>query len=304
MDRNLEVEVTCLGRILEGEGKIKSTLEDHEIPSFTEALSQSIGRVEEPNCAACIDGRCTLHQVDGSSPKRRPRKAGASLSSLETAALGSDEHLRVLEEAQSASEIYDYSTRLQHTLGNRVSAHIDCGAAGGPIEHNRSVSHLDQASPTVRLVSSIMAKEAPEHDTTVTIDRVIKRASRFSSLLERVGWQGTDFVEHVSQEDPAAVEVLEMKDDEVHGHSEDAVVVIDGPTDEDGRPHYTLDEEELYRLTGRRVFPVNMEELRRDAAKLTDPAEGLTAGLLYHFGGVYYNLGDGSQPLFVVSVAK
>lgn len=301
-DKELEIEVACLGRVLEGEGKIASTLEDGELEAFGVALKKSIGRVEQPECAACLDGRCRLHQADGSSPRLRPRKAGASLSSLATAGIGSDKHLAELEKCNSAEEVFEYSGQLQRSLGNQESAHVGCGAAGGFIEQSRAVSQLDPAGPTVSLVQNIMSREAPDKDSGRLIERAMKRAGKLAGLLERVGWSGQKFEQHVAAKNPAGVEILETKDDEVHGHAEDAVVIIDGPVDDDGRPLYTLDDEELFRLSGRRVFPVNLAELRRDGAKLADPAEGLVASLLHHLGGVYYKLGDGSHPLFVITI--
>ena len=310
MRTDLKVEVLSLGKVLEGEGSITSTLPETEYESFGSTLRDSIGEVEQADCPACIDGRRCLCQADGSEPKIRPRKAGAGISTL--AMIGMGDRLAInylVDNADKAEDLYEFSGKLQENLGNKESGHYDCGAAKGLIKHIRTVSTLDPNGTISKLVKNILVQEAPDENADELVDDVIEQAAPFAEVLEKCGWDGAKYVDSVADKEPSAVERLEVdKNHPAGGHAEDAVVVVDGPVDTDGRPLLTIDEEELCRRTGRRAFVVNLDELRRDAnflggtSKLS--ARLLAAGLLHHLGGVYKNLGDGSHPLYIVQIAK
>jgi hypothetical protein len=126
-----------------------------------------------------------------------------------------------------------------------------------------------------------------------------------ADVLEQRGWNGDEYVDHVADDNPEAVEILFTKHDAVHGHAEQAVVLVDGPVDQDGRPLHTIDKDLLKKLTGLEAFVINLNELRRDADKLgkseKQKAQLYTAALL-HVAGAYKNLGDGSHPVFVVKI--
>ena len=310
MSNDLQVEVVCLGKVLEGEGKITSTLEKPGYSEFSDALQNSIREVEEADCSACIDGRRCLCQADGSEAKLRPRKAGCDVSTLAMMGMGNKLATNYLADSSKDSEdIFEFSAKLQENLGNKMSGHFDCGAAKGLIKHSRSVSELAPGSQTVELVRTIVSGEAPDEDTVKLTGEVIEQAGPFADVLENCGWNGDQYVQKVAEKEPSTVEKLEVdENDPVGGHAEDAVVVIDGPVDNDGRPQHTIDEEELFKLTGRRAFIVNLNEIRRDATVLGGAsrlsARLFAAGLLHHLGGVYKNLGDGSHPLFLVQISK
>jgi hypothetical protein len=309
MRTDLQVEVECLGKVLEGEGKITSTLPEHEYTSFGEALKQSVVEIDEPDCAACIDGRCVKCLKNNEPGRNRPKKAGGSISTFVMMGIGDKNFQEGLHDtANSPDDLYAAADQLQEFLGNKPGGHIGCGAAGDTEAHTSSVANLKSDSPAVNLTKEAVKAEAPDQDSDEVIDKAISQAAPFTYILQSRRWNGTEYIDRMAAETPEAVEVLETKDDELHGHAEDATVVVDGPVDDDMRPLFTIDKDRLKELTGREVFIVNQNELRRDAHKLgSSPrqiAQLYAASLLYHFGGVYKKLADGSQPLYIVRIAQ
>lgn len=309
MRTNLQVEVECPGKILEGEGKITSTLPEHEYANFAEALKKSLVEIDEPDCAACIDGRCVECLKNGEAGRNRPKKAGGGISSFVMMGIGDKNFQEGLHDtARSPEDLYTAADQIQVFLGNIPGGHIGCGAAGDTAPHVNAVANLKPNSPAITLTKEALKAEAPDQDADEVIHKVLSQAAPFTYILESRRWNGTEYVDRIAAENPEAVEVLKTKNNELHGHAEDAVVVIDGPVDEDLRPLYTLDKDLLKELTGREAFIVNQDELRRDAHKLgSSPrqiAQLYAAALLYHFGGVYKKLGDSSQPLFIVRIAQ
>lgn len=300
---NVEVNVVSLGRVLEGHGKITSTLEDHEIDGFGEKLKTSVARVEQPGCIACGDGRPCLHQADGSPRQIRARIFGAGAAPLAMVGMADESFIETASSIKSQEDLYSVTARLHERLGNEESAHFDCGAAKGLLEHVRTVAELSPDDPNLAVALSVLEKELPEEDTRALAQGVISQTAELAALLQRIDWDGGKYVQHVADKAPANVEVLETKDDEVGGHAEVAVVLVDGPVDEGGHAIYTLDEEKLAQETGRQVFVANLEELRRTARQLGDYPRNLTALILHQICGVYPNLGDGSHPVYVLSVA-
>jgi hypothetical protein len=307
MQEDIKVEVECLGAVLEGEGKIGSTLEIHDYPAFGEALTQSIARIEELDCAACIDGRCVECTKNGGTAKIRSRKAGGSVSTFVMMGMGNRNFLGRLDDtAHSAEDLFSRSAELQEFLGNKQSGHDDCAAAKGAVDHVRGVAQLKDDHPNLQFAKSVVASEYPEQDIELLSENVRNQASGFAYVLDSRRWNGDKYVEKISEEDPDAVEVLRMEDNDVHGHAEDAIVIVDGPVDENLRPLHTIDKDKLKELTGREAFIVNLNELRRDALMLggtqKQRAQLFLSTLLHHAGGAYKNLGNGTHPIYLVQV--
>jgi hypothetical protein len=309
MEEALKVEIECLGKVLEGEGKIKSILEEKDYEAFGSALRESIVAVEEADCAACIDGRCVDCLHNGEPAKIRPRKAGGSLSTFVMMGIGDKNFLDGLEDnAQNAEDLFAASSELQTFLGNKESGHVDCGAAAGAISHVRGVSQLKNGNRNLEFAKDVVAAEFPNQDTESMSDNIRNQAAEFAYVLDSRRWNGEQYVENIAHQDPECVEVLHQKDDEVHGHAEDAIVIIDGLVDGDLRPLHTIYKDKLKELTGHEAFIVNLNELRRDAFKLgsteKQKAQLYLSTLVHHAGGAYPKLGDGSQPVFIVRIAQ
>jgi len=303
MEKTYHVEVINLGKILEGEGHISSTLQEQDYDRVSEALRQSVALIEEPDCAACGDGRCVRHLANGGPGKIRPRKFGASMAPVVMMGLGDKLHLASLEDGES---VYDAATEVQGVLGNKECGHVDCGADTGLIKHIRLIGELKLDSISVNVVRKLMEQESPDTDFDAIASDIIAQAPAYADVLEAQGWHGPEYVNSLANKDGETVEILETDDSPLHGHAEQAVVLIDGPVDGDGRPLHTIDKDKFMELTGLQIFAVNLNELRRDADKLggtaKQKAQLLTAGLLHHIGGVYKDLGDGSHPVFAVKI--
>lgn len=301
MDDTYEIEVVCLGRILEGSGQIKSTMPETEYGSFAEALRQSVVRIEEPNCAACGDGRGVKCLANGQPGKVRPKKFGGSLSPVVMMGLGDRLHLAALQDGES---IYDASEEIAAALGNKQSGHEDCGAAAGLVKHIETLGAQSLDSPNVKAVRSLVEAEWTGQNTDELLRGPINQAPAYAEVLKAQDWIGSDYVDRLSQIDASTVEILDTDAGPTHGHAEQAVVLIDGPLDEDGRPIHTVDKDNLMELTGHQAFFENLNEIRRDANILggtsKQKAEFFSASLLHHVAGVYPNLGDGSQPVFIL----
>jgi len=311
MQKTIKADFECLGKVLEGKGKIHSRLEESEYESFGEALKRSIAKVEEPDCAACIDGRCVNCLRSGDQGKLRPRKAGGSISTFVMMGLGDKNFLNGLEDtAHGSDDLYAVSADLQAFLGNRESGHEDCGAAMGAVIHVREVAQLGSDSPNLKFVKNVVINEFPgQADSFDEItDNVRSQAAGFAYILDSRGWKGEQYVDKLARQDPESVEILQHKDDEVHGHAEDALIIVDGPVDKNLRPIHTIDKDMLKELSGREAFVVNLNELRRDALLLgkteKQKAQLYFSALIYHAGGAYPHLGDGSQPVFIVRIAQ
>jgi hypothetical protein len=306
VEKVLDVEVTCLGKVLEGNGQISSSLEEGDYASFEHGLKQSIAQVEEADCAACIDGRCTNKLKSGEPGKIRPRKAAGSVSTFLMMGLGDRLFLDDLKDNNEGAEgLYATAGALQIYLDNRECGHEDCAAAKGAVKHLRSVAQFEPEGPTTNLIQDLVRADYGDVRTGELVLKSIGQASELADVLEQRGWNGDEYVDHVANDNPEAVEILFTKHDAVHGHAEQAVVLVDGPVDQDGRPLHTIDKDLLKKLTGLEVFVINLNELRRDANKLgkseKQKAQLYTAALL-HVAGAYKNLGDGSHPVFVVKI--
>ncbi len=319
-EREIKVDVSYLGRVGEGEGAITSTLEEDRFGEVAEGLRQSIARVEQDGCTACIDGRCTLHLANSAKGKVRPRKAGASVSPFSMMAIGDPDYLESLRSrVTSPEDFYKEISDLQRHFGRRESGHaglgpdgelvFDCGAAGGLVEQVGAVGQLELDGPIASLVIDFLASHGVgQGEAEEMVSGNIERARSFSEVLAENNWDGKKYVAKVASDDPEAVEVLEYdSQDPLHGHKEQFVALVDGPMDEDG-PLYSVDKDEMKKHTGLEGFVVNVDELRRDAAQGSsnekEEAKLLAASLLYHLGGVYKKLGDGSHPVFYIKVEK
>jgi len=308
MDKALDVKVDILGKVLEGEGKIHSMLEEKDYERVAESLKQSVVEVDEPDCSACIDGRCVRCQKNGEAARNRPKKVGAGIGTFAAVGMSDSLFLETLEDTtENADDVYELVDQLQENLGNKISAHEDCGAAKGLTVHIRSVASLKKDGPTVDLVKSLMQQEAPEQDTGKLVQKPLDLATSFADILDARSWSGQGYIKHAADKNPEGVEELYTKDDGLGGHAEQFVAVIDGPVDDDGRPLHTIDKDKLKELTGLEAFIINLNEMRRDADKLgkteKQKAQIMTAGLMHLLGGAYYNLADDSLPLFVVRVS-
>lgn len=319
-----EAEVHLLDLKLEGYGNIHSNLDPSRYQEYGSVLKECISDVSRDGNTACIDGRCAKCLANGQASPVRPRKAGGSVSPFAMKGIGDPYFTSSIVKSQAVTDqsadnlLFEQFPVLQRMIGRNESGHVsamedgeivyDCGAANGLVKHVINVAELDQDSPAAKLTKLVLEADAttsPEQAEN-HVDSCIATAKVFATVLQKAGWNGQGYVQKVMDENPAGVEVLNAKRDENHGHEEDCIVIIDGPMDDYG-PRYSLDEKKLKELIGGEAFVINLDELRRDAEKMATSLEDernlLAASVLFHAGGVYKSLGDGSHPVFLIKIS-
>lgn len=305
-----QVEVQILGRILEGRGQIKSSLEDSRLPQIAEALKHCARLIEEPYLSSCGDGREVLRLASGRPGRLRTRKFGASVSPFNMGALSNQQFLNGLSRAGSAEELYDACDQTSISIGNQPSGHFDCGAGGGVVDHNRTVSEMEIDSPNGQAVAfmaqtlnpSISQEAAASHMTAIR-----PQAGVWAGIMEAKGWSGARYAARLAERNGDSVEVLQTDESPLHGHAEEFIVLTISDVDQDGRPLMGFDKKEVKKRTGLEYFGVDLSELVRDANYLGQDegsrARPLVAGLAHHVS-VADHLTDGSLPVLLSRIRQ
>lgn len=308
----LQIEVRILGRILEGRGQIKSSLEDRQLPEIAEALKQCAALIQEPDSSSCGDGRQIIHLASGRPARLRPRKFGAALSPFNMRALADPGFLHRLGEASSAEELYEACDQTSIAIGNKPAGHVGCGANGGVIMHNYSVAEMGVDSPngqaTISVAQAIVGPGLSGQAAADYLASIKPQAATFAEIMDKNGWNGADYVDRLAKQDGDSVEILQADDTPLHGHKEEFSVLVISDTDDDGRPLAGLDKAQVKKHIGLEYFGVDLTELARDATRLGKDKDSqnrhLVAGLAHHIGGVAYNLADSSLPVILMRIHK
>ena len=310
MNSEPKIEVTCLGPILEGMGKIHSELEQKDYEMFGEALKQSIAIIEEPGCPACKDGRLCLHHADNTPYTVRARIGGASGAALAMMMLGDRNYLEGLEDTTSSGDdLYKEVNALMTFLKNKPGAHNECGALIGLKDHLSSIANATLTMPNIKVALEIAASIEPVDNMHEVFTRIQRNAAAATSVLEERGWDGAKYTETIRQEYPRGVEELEVDSEHLTGgHKEMAIAIVRSPVDKDMRPIYSISDLKLLELTGEQAFTINQDEITRNAALLSSSrrqkGQLLTASWVHQVAGVAYNLTDGSQPVYIVNIGE
>jgi|GEM_PF-3767748 len=313
------VEIQILGKVLEGHGAIGSELAETDWSAFGEALKQSVDRIQETEYSSCIDGRQTVELANGSPERLRPRKAGGGLAPFAMRGIGSGEFRQELAGVNTRQELFDKIALVNKMIGRRESAHaglmpdgavvFDCGAAGGFVAQTKGLGTLTAENPNAKIVFQLLAPEISRSVEPIPLlSSVSQGAIEFGNILQEKGWDGQAYVEQLMAKDPEAVELLQAKPDEVHGHAEAAVVLVDEEIGEAEEPTVGINKSTLKKLTGHEAFVVNVNEFRRASRLMTSTRDEqirfIISNLLYHTQGVYNSLGDGSHPLFYLKLHR
>lgn len=310
MSTDLKIEVTCLGPILEGKGRIHSELEPNDYEQFGEALKQSVAVIEEPGCPACKDGRLCLHHTDNTPYTVRSRIGGASGAALAMMLLGDRNYLEGLEDTTSSDdELYNEVNALMRFLGNTPGAHNECGALIGLKDHISSIAEASPTTPCVKTALDLAASIKPRDDMDEIFGQIQQNAVDAARLLEKHGWDGAKYTDTLRDEYPGGVEELEIDSEHpARGHQELAIAIVQSPVDKNLRPIYSINDEKLLELTGGQAFTINQDEITRNATLLggnnRQRAQLLAASWLHQVPGVAYNLTDGSQPVYILKIGE
>lgn len=212
-------------------GGIPSSLAEASSEALDEQAEHDLESLVDPtdlSCTACIDGRPTKCNADGSAPEIRLRHAGGTLA-LDTA-LNSD--ASIVDTFDDTMSIGHQTHLVDELIGGR-SAHLGgCGAANGEIIDNRAINE----NPKLLAAAKVLM-EIPEVKDYFGIDysdelgeRVRENAAKTADYLESKGWDGQKYVDGVVSEYPENVEDLEVdeNDHEFHGHRESRIIIVIG----------------------------------------------------------------------------
>lgn len=210
-----------------------------ELNEIAHEQAQKLVAPTDLSCTACIDGRCTLHNADGSPTAIRLRRVGGSASDLGVAL---NAEASVIDTLDSSAPLEDDILAIEQLMGD-PSAHLGgCGGANGEVDDHELI-HTD---PTILAAVKVFmeipqVKEALGVGYSDTLgERVQENAGKSAAFLRAKGWNGQAYVDGVVERNPSGVEVLEVdaEDEKFHGHKEPAVAIILGdetmPLDYDG----------------------------------------------------------------------
>jgi hypothetical protein len=210
-----------------------------ELNEIAHEQAQKLVAPADLRCTACIDGRCTLHNADGTPATTRLRRVGGSASDLGVAL---NAEASIIDTLDSGASLEDDILAVERLMGN-PSAHLGgCGGANGEVDDHELI-HDDLA--ILAAVKVLMEIPQVKEELGVGFDdvlgeRVRANAGKSAAFLREKGWNGQAYVDGVVERNPHGVETLEVDsdDEKYHGHKEPAVAIVLGeetmPLDYDG----------------------------------------------------------------------
>ncbi len=234
----LEDQVLYLGRLddfkLGNENGIPSKLakaSNEELEEYGKLLLERLTTITDIFHLACIDGRCKKCNADGSQPEIRANQVGATgillpvAMNAEADFLGNPEDRSLGENTKLSEDFYG------DTTGIRPSAHLGgCGGVNGEVEDEDAIASNPKI---IGATNALMSQPNVLSFTNLPFDaelgqRVSINAERTKHYLISQGWSGQEYVDAVTNTNPAGVEDLETTDDPHHGHAEDAIAIVIG----------------------------------------------------------------------------
>jgi hypothetical protein len=246
MERTREVMGKFIGRLgdinlgnVEGIPSTYANYNPEQLNEIAEKSAQSLVEPTDLSCAACIDGRCTLHNADGSPAEIRLRRVGGSASNFGVAL---NAEASVVDTLDSEAPLGEQIQVIDDFMGERSAHEGGCGGANGEVADNELIA----TDPAIMNATKVFM-EIPEvkeffgagFDETLG-SRVRENAAKTAEFLKIKGWDGQKYVDGVKAQNPRGVETLEVdhEDEKFHGHKEPSVTIVIGkktmPLDHDG----------------------------------------------------------------------
>lgn len=276
MEVKVESTYVCTLRDLglcQSQGGIPSPLNSQqEAEAYARHMRDAIVAVDDPHHLACIDGRITTCEADGSPALNRLRVAGASVTIEVMAFLGQTPIVEALPEdvplAEKIDTIDDY---VAENLGIKPCSHEGgCGCAAHQLAILKSMGRQQNADATRAVVDAPYVQELTGF--FFSGDRHNELQERIPSLvthMEAEGWDGNLYVEHKKQQDSNGVETLATDDSPFHGHKEQVIaIVVDLRGDDRKR---TIGKKKLVDLGLGEAFVVNVNAIHDSAKGLAGP---------------------------------
>jgi hypothetical protein len=280
-------------------GGITSNLTEQDFGTYAEAISFAVAEIDDKSHIACIDGRCTVCQINGESEAVRSRIAGGILS-YNIGALLSDVSLsKSLSETDSImQQMHEIEKFALNTIGIKCSSHEGgCGAANGLIDHLKVVNSASIEASTEAVLELASDNFKTSYDANA-YEVVSENATKLAKDLESQHWQGNDFVNHASSEEPGGVEKLESDaSHNFNGHKEQSIILVTG--------NKTISKRKLLELGLGQAFVVNLDLINDMAVSLSGLegqkgySKALHALVAYQLA-VASNLCNKNMPMFIV----
>ncbi len=210
-----------------------------QLDEIAEQNARSLTEPTDLSCTACIDGRCTLHNADGSPAEVRKRRVGGSASNLGVMLNADASVTATFDMNASIGELVQIA---DDAAGERSAHTGGCGGANGEITDNELIATEPKIMAAVKALMAIPAvREALGFDYSEVLgQRVVDNAGKTAVFLRAKGWDGQRYVDGVLAQNPRGVEELEVDHDDhkFHGHKEPSVSIVLGnktmPLDHDG----------------------------------------------------------------------
>jgi hypothetical protein len=239
------------------EDGIPSRYADLSETELNEIAHEHADKLREPTdltACACLDGRHTLCNADGSDAEVRLRRVGGTASNAGVAlnaealvvdTLNPDDDL-----AAQVAVIDEYAKKL---TGFDRSAHLGiCGGAKGEVGDNEAIN----ANPAI-LAATKKFMSIPDIREYLGVgyddklgERVRVKAGKTAQFQASGGWDGQKYVDGVVKTNPRGVEDLKVDqdDEKFHGHKENSIMVIIGEKTLD------VDDEFVWNLKASKKF--------------------------------------------------
>lgn len=280
MESTREITGTFIGRLgdlgLGSKEGIPSKYADYDTEQLTQIAEQNARSLVMPTdltCAACIDGRCTLQNADGSPAEIRYRRVGGSASNFGVAL---NTEASIVDTLPADSPLGEQIQVVDDFMGERSAHEGGCGGANGEIADNELIAN----DPAIINATRVFM-ELPEvkeyfgvgYDEELGL-RVVQTAGKTADFLRAQGWDGQAYVDGVKKQNPAGVETLEVDEDDhvFHGHKEPSVTIVIGektmPLDHDGFVWNLAETKKVAeKLSGQRGDEGYVQALIADIAK-------------------------------------
>jgi len=213
---------------------------DEELNELAQSQVERLVPVADETALACIDGRHTNRNADGSPATARLRRVGGSAANFGTALNSNSSVLDTF----SGDDTFGHRIHLadefvENATGYERSAHLGgCGGAKGEVKHQRLIAQNPAIMGTVRAIMDIpdVAEYFGVHFDSDLAELVRANAEKTADYLEANSWSGDQYVAGVEEDNARGVEDLEVDHDDhsFHGHKENTLTIIIGDETLDG----------------------------------------------------------------------
>lgn len=190
--------------------------------------------VTDLRACACIDGRHTNCNADGSAAELRLRRVGGSASNHGVALNAEASVVATLPDnapLDTQTDMIDaYVTDL---TGFERSAHKGgCGGANGEVDDNVAINTNPNILGAVKAfmgIAEVREYLGADYDDELG-ERVRVNAGKTAELQRLAGWNGQAYVDKAEAEKPQFVEELavDAEDHKFHGHKEGEIRIVIG----------------------------------------------------------------------------